>query len=487
MNNNQNIERKMAVSAKWSSLGEIFAKLISPITNMILARLLLPEDFGIVATITMIVSFADMFTDAGFQKYIIQADIEEKELNLFANVAFWTNLVTSLLIWSILFFSRNIISILLGISELKNILPIATISIVISSLSMIQIGLFRRDFQFKKLFIIRVIGLFIPVLITIPLALFGFKFWSIIFGNIALAITNAVLLTILSKWKPKLEYNFFILKKMLSFSIWTLVEGITIWLTSWIDTFLISTRLTKKELGIYKTSTTNVNGIMSLITGATTPILFSGLSRLKDNDTKFFNVFLKMQKYVAIFVVPLGVGIFVFRKFATQILLGNGWDGASEVVGYWAITSSIMIVFGNYCSEVYRSKGKPKLSVLAQVLHLIFLIPMILWSLTISFDFMVISRSLARLQFVLIHFIIIKIYFNFSILKILSNVKFIILSSVLMGIFGYACLLISDSLWIQIFWVILCIVFYFFLLYLFQDTRNDVLKLLTFIRKKDKI
>jgi hypothetical protein len=75
-----NINSKKVVNAtKWSLVTEIFAKLISPFTNMILARLLVPEAFGAVATITMIITFADVFTDAGFQKYIVQHEFKDEE------------------------------------------------------------------------------------------------------------------------------------------------------------------------------------------------------------------------------------------------------------------------------------------------------------------------------------------------------------------------------------------------------------------------
>lgn len=65
------IEAKTAVATRWSVFSEIGAKLIAPVANMILARLLAPAAFGAVATLTVVVSFADVFTDAGFQKYII--------------------------------------------------------------------------------------------------------------------------------------------------------------------------------------------------------------------------------------------------------------------------------------------------------------------------------------------------------------------------------------------------------------------------------
>ena len=65
------LEKKMANATKWSSMAEVASKLISPIVNMVLARLLTPSAFGIVATVTMIITFAEIFQDAGFQKYLI--------------------------------------------------------------------------------------------------------------------------------------------------------------------------------------------------------------------------------------------------------------------------------------------------------------------------------------------------------------------------------------------------------------------------------
>ena len=94
---NKNLNVKIINATKWSSITEIIAKLITPITNMILARILAPEAFGVVATITMIISFADMLTDSGFQKYLVQHEFRnESEKIKYTNVAFWTNLFISI-------------------------------------------------------------------------------------------------------------------------------------------------------------------------------------------------------------------------------------------------------------------------------------------------------------------------------------------------------------------------------------------------------
>ena len=94
------IDSNRIVSAtKWSAVTEIAAKLVAPLTNMALARLLTPDAFGVIATITMIVSFVEVFTDAGFQKYLVQHEFkDETDREQSTCVAFWSNLSLSIVL-----------------------------------------------------------------------------------------------------------------------------------------------------------------------------------------------------------------------------------------------------------------------------------------------------------------------------------------------------------------------------------------------------
>lgn len=69
---NQNLNSKVISATQWSGITEIAAKLVAPVTTMVLARLLTPDAFGVLVTAQMVISFAEIFTDAGFQKYIVQ-------------------------------------------------------------------------------------------------------------------------------------------------------------------------------------------------------------------------------------------------------------------------------------------------------------------------------------------------------------------------------------------------------------------------------
>lgn len=471
----ESLKNKFVNAAKWSTITEIAAKLVSPVTNMILARIIAPEAFGVVATVTMIISFADMFTDAGFQKYLVQHEFKEEEEKFQnANVAFWTNLAISIFLLAVIIVFREKIAVLVGNPGLGNVIAIASIQLLLTSFSSIQMALYRRDFDFKTLFSVRMVAVCIPFAVTVPLALLGLSYWSIIIGSIFIQLSNAVILTVKSKWKPELFYKVEILKEMLSFSIWSLVEAVSIWFTAWADVFIIGSSLNQYYLGIYKTSTAMVNALMSLITAAIVPVLFSALSRLQDNKEKFNDMYFSTQRLVAVFVLPLGIGVYLYSDLATKILLGSKWNEAGGIIGVWALTSSIMIVFGHFCSEVYRAKGRPRLSFLAQILHLVVLVPVCIVSSKYGFWSLVYARSWIRLEFVIVHFIIMKVAIGISLRKTFKNVIPIVVSAVAMGILGYFIQPVSKGLLWSFISIIICSLFYFGVLYLFPDMRKEM-------------
>ena len=180
-----NINSKVVNATKWSALAEVTAKLIAPITSMVLARVLTPEAFGVVATITMITAFADIFTEAGFQRYVIQHEFaDDDDFDKSTNVAFWANLVLSGILWAVIIIFADPLATLVGNPRLGNVLIVACISIPLNAFSSIQMAVFKRALDFKSLFFRRLVAVLIPLVITIPLALWLRSYWALIFGTI---------------------------------------------------------------------------------------------------------------------------------------------------------------------------------------------------------------------------------------------------------------------------------------------------------------
>ena len=473
------LEARAASAARWSLATEAAVKIVSPLTQLALARILEPAAFGVVATVTMVTSFADMLSDAGFQKYLVQHEFEgEGEFSLAANVAFWTNLAVSVLLWALVAAFRDPLAALVGSPGLGAPLLVACSSFPLTALSSIQLAAYHRKLEFKGLFPVRVSVALVPLVVTVPLALFGLGYWALIVGTIAGNLVNAAALTLRSTWRPGLHYSFAVLRRMISFSAWTLLEQFSIWLTSWAGTFVLGSTLSPYYLGLYKTSTTVVNSAMGIVTSATTPVLFAELSRLQGDRGRYEEAFFGMQRKVALFVMPLGVGVFVFRDFATEVLLGPQWSEAALMLGGWALSSSVVIMLSHYASEVYRSMGMPRLSLCCQLVYLAMLLPATYLAARQSFEVFAVASSLVRVAGIGISLFALSLFVGLSPRKILENVAPIMACSAAMGLIGEGLRLLNPGYSVTILWVVVCACAYCFFCMAFKSTRGLLLGML---------
>ena len=259
---------------------------------------------------------------------------------------------------------------------------------------------------------------------------------------------------------------------MFSFTSWSLLEAVSIWLTSYIDIFIVGVYLNEYYVGLYKTSTTVVGQITGLITSATTPILFSSLSRLQSNRREFEDMFFKFQKLVGMLIIPLGVGIYCYSDLITNILLGKQWIEASTFIGLWGLTSAVTIILSHYCSEVYRALGRPKLSVLAQWLHIIVLCPVVYFSVQYGYESLCISRSIVRLELVAVNMLIMYLVLTISPRKMIKNITPEIIGAFVMMFVAYILQNVYSSFLWNIMSIIICAIIYFIIILSFKVERR---------------
>jgi len=479
------LNKKVVTATKWSTMTEILSRLLGPISSMVLARLLTPDAFGVVTTVMMIVSFAEIFSDAGFQKYIIQHEFKDDiELEQNTNVAFWSNLCVSIFIWLIIGIFNAPLAGIVGNEGLGYVIVISCISIPLMSFSSIQMARYKRSLDFKTLFKVKLVGIFVPLFVTIPFAFFLKSFWALIIGNIAKDLINAFLLTYYSSWKPRFYYSLAQLREMFSFTMWSMFETLSIWFTGYIDIFIVGTYLNQHYLGLYKTSTVVVGYFTSTITAATTPILFSSLSRLQNDDVEFKKIYFKFQKIVGLLVFPICFGLFCFRDLVTEILLGEQWMETSGFIGLWSLTSCFMIVMSHYASEVYRSKGMPRLSMLSQLQHVAVLCPAIAIAVHYDYTTLYVTRSLIRLEGIVFNLIVMYYMMHITLPDIMKNIKASLIGSLMMA--GVALPLLKDGMnYIEQFVILLlCAATYIGVVFAFKEERYILLNLKKILNRK---
>lgn len=472
------MDTKVVAAAKWSLITEILAKLITPITNIILAHILAPTAFGILATIMMVISFAEMLADAGFQKFLVQYEFESEEAKQKSvSVAFISNIVLAIVLWIAIIVWRDDLASLVGNEGLGIPLAVMGAMLPLSAFSSIQMAMYRRNFNFKFLLSIRMITIITPLLVSIPMALAGFDYWSLIAGLLAAHLFTAIALCVRQEKFISIYFSGSVFRNMFSFSAWSLAEAFSIWLTAWVDTFIISHFLNAYYLGVYKMPTAIVTTVMAIATSSMAPVLFSALSRHQHNQEEFEKTFLTFQRYMALFLVPLGVGMFVYQDFIVQILLGPQWKLAGIVLGSWALSSSLVTAISYLISEAFRAKGMPNISFLAQMLHLIVLIPVIYICVQYDFTTFVYARSIVRIQMIVVLLYLLAVYVKMDAWSVIFNIKAYIITSAFVGVGSYALLHLYNSMIWTIFCICISLISYLVVLYLFPTERIILTKI----------
>ncbi len=467
-------------STKWSVITEMITKLAAPITNMVLARLLMPEVFGLVATFSLVTSFAELFTDAGFQKYIVQHEFEDqKDFDLSVNVAFWTNFLFSCLIWLGICVFRDNIAIFVGSEGYGIHIAVLSVQIPLYAFSSIHLSIYKRQFKFKELLPIRLIDSIVPFLITIPLAYFLKNSWAIIIGNLSRQMINAFLLSKKSTWKPSFVYSFVKLKNMWKTCTWMLMDSIMIWTTSYAGTLVVSYFLDSHYLGLYRTGITTITPYINLMYAMTAPVLFSALSRLQSNLNDCNACFLSYQKAAALIVFPLGMAVYVFSDAVTMILLGSKWMEISSLIGSVGLGLSFCAITAQYNSDYFRALGKPKVAFCVQGIYAVIMVPSLLLAVKHSFSMLCIVTGVLNVVYSFISITAMHIIFRLNITKYVKNMTSAIIGCIGFGLVAEVLLKMHDnSLVYQIFVGLIAVCVYISILLIIPESRKIMLSFL---------
>lgn len=417
------VQKKMRSSAKWTLLTEIISKIVTPLTGMILARLLDPSAFGVLASLLVVTSFAEMFADSGLQKYLVQHNFKgNKDLENGFNVAIYTSVSIAIVIWLIIAAFAEPISKMLSSADLAFPLQVMSVGIILESFNGVQMAIFKRNFRFDMLFRLRMMVIFIPLVVTIPCALLGYGYWSLIFGTLIKQIFTCIFQARYCPCRLQGYYSWKVLRNMLSFSLWSLVESISIWLTSWGGFFVAGLVLESYYLGLFRGGLILSGTIFGLVTAPIIPVFFSALSRLQGDEAEFSNTFFDVQKKVAFVAGSIGIVLLSFSDFIVSIALGEQWKEIEFFIGLLGVTDCISVSVNSLASEALRAKGMPMLSCLSQVMYFPVKLLAIYFLADYGFDAMAIGVCICSVYLDFIKIILLNKYIFLSARKILRNI-----------------------------------------------------------------
>ncbi len=408
------LSARIIKSSAFLFLTKFITKGIGLISTLILARLLTPEDYGIVAIATVIIHLFDAISNTGTREYVIHKEYIDKDI---INTAWTLNLITKIIFWLCFLLLIPVITNFYAKPELNEVLFIISLILPLGAFKNVGIILYEKEFNYKPLFYLGLCQKLIAFAFTISIALWIESYWALIIGTVISFIALVAGSYIIHDFRPRLSLANF--KDQWDFSKWMLPRGLLGFSKAEFDVFLVSKIFDISSLGGFNLMKSLVSMVgRDVVMPATEPLLAS-FSKAKHDDNKLSFQFSICLFLILLFSLPVTAFIWMFDKEIVLILLGDKWVKYSSVLGLL----SILIVAASLSSVIQHlltSLGKTKVQFYYELFGLFFTVIILL---TISFDDLAefsFARSLVALALSLFLLLYIKSVVNTSLINLLT-------------------------------------------------------------------
>ena len=356
MNENQR-KVKTISGIKWSMLNQVIVQVSNLLIGILLTRLLTPDDFGLIAMVTVFTGFLAVFQDFGLGAYLIyKKEVSDKDYS----TIFYTHFIIGIILAVLIFFFSGFIASFYDRKILKIITTVIAISFVIEPLNYVQLTILRKKLDFKSLFFVNSIGVIISGAIAIYMAYQGYGVWSIVVKLLLLSIIKTILLWIISNWKPRLLFSLSSLKEALKYSLPIVGNKSIGYFMRNTDNLIIGKLLGSVALGIYSRAYSLMMLPINQIGGVISGVFFASFSLIKDNIPVFRSNWLKINGYLAFILFPISTLIFIMAEAFVKSILGEQWIETIPIIRILSIAGAAQGM--SFVSYVYNALGDTKLS-----------------------------------------------------------------------------------------------------------------------------
>lgn len=439
MTDHQNLKTQVVQGSFWVLGANIISRGVSLLSTLILARLLTPEDFGVIGYGFLIVSAIGLLREMGFNSALIyqKTEIERAASSSLVFIFLWSSFL-----YLIVFGLAPVAAQFFREPRLTLLLRILMISLILNSLSSIPMSLLSKEINFKRRVIPELLNLIVYGIVTVIFALLGFKYWAFVIGVLTADLFQLISAMILRPVNFRLKPDLPILRELFKFGKSVMGLGILNFTIRNIDDFFVGRMLGTVSLGIYQFSYRIANIPATNITNVLGKVLFPGFTKIADDTTRLRDAFLRSFEYVTFITIPLTFYIILITPDVINLFLPK-WVNAIlpiQLIAYFGGIRSISA--GN--GSVFLAKGKPNMllpiSTLQLIIEVVLLYPVIkYWGLLGVCILINIAITISLLwSFIKLHKLIS--------LSLLSIVKVVIVPLTISSIFVFVILLIENLL-----------------------------------------
>lgn len=324
-------------------LSQVASLVIQTTSTVVLARLLQPGDFGVVAMVTAVTAFAGLFRDLGLSSSTIQRkDLTHDELS----TLFWINVGAGALLTVIVASCAPLVALFYGRPELSSVTVAMALTFVVGGLSTQHGALMVRKMMFGRRAIATVTGSIVAVIVSISLALKGWGYWAVVAGTICGSTATTSLMMALSSWWPGRPVWSGSIRGMLKYGANIAGFDIVNYFARNLDNILIGRFWGAEPLGLYSRAYTLLMLPISQIRAPINTVAFPAMSRLKDDPEGFRAYYVRVTAILGFLSMPLTAFLAAAAGPVVVCLLGSQWTGVIPIFTILAVSGFIQPVAG---------------------------------------------------------------------------------------------------------------------------------------------
>lgn len=344
MDNISELKTKGLKSSAWNFLNLLVNQVRNFIVSLVLARLLTPEDFGLISMAMVLNTILDYFVDFGFSSAIIR----KKEINATeTSTIFWLNIMIGGACTILVFSCAPILAWFYKMPQIKDVIHVTSLSFLISSFGTLQTALFQRALNFRIPFIARLISGITSGILGIILALCDFGVWALVFSNLSGWVLYSVSIWIMSSWRPSFIFKPKYVTDLISFG-WKMTLSTLVNRTfRQMDTLIIGKLYSAASLGLFNRAKSLNNLVIDYSFSSIRSVMLPSLSKLQDNKEALQYSVLKLLHTISFLVFLFSGLMYICANDLILFLYGSQWTGAIEIfqiLGLFSITLCLPIV-----------------------------------------------------------------------------------------------------------------------------------------------
>lgn len=370
---------KVVSSLIWKVLERLGTQGTQLLVIILLARLLLPEDFGIIVLVTIFITIGGFIVDSGFSEALIQKkDADEID---FSSV-FYLNIFTSSILYALFFFSAPYIASFYNESDLTLILRILSITLFFNAINSVQQAVIARHMHYKKLFASSFSAITLSGLLGIIMAMMNFGIWALVAQQLThrLLVTSILWYTV--KWRPIWCFSFTKIRSLFSYGWKLLLSTLLYTFYLQIHNLLIGKIFLTSVLGFYNRGMQFPNIIVDNINGSIQNVLFPAFSAQQENITKVREMLNRLINLCSFIVFPMMVGLATISEPLINVLLTDKWMPTVPFLQLFCVYYALWAIDASNL-QVIKALGRSDLYLKLEIIK--FIIGLLLLLISIPF------------------------------------------------------------------------------------------------------